>query len=64
MDGFDFDIENVLASGENAGDLDRGYGTMVDTLQTLYETDNSKTYYISAAPRTCRVPFSFSRHKR
>ena len=57
VDGFDFDIENVLASGENAGDLDRGYGTMVDTLRTLYETDDSKTYYISAAPRTCRVPF-------
>lgn len=52
VDGFDFDIENILAPGENAGDLDRGYGTMVDTLRILYETDKSKTYYISAAPRT------------
>ena len=52
VDGFDFDIENVLAPGENSGDLDRGYGTMVETLRALYETDKSKTYYISAAPRT------------
>ena len=52
VDGFDFDIENVLAPGEDAGDLDRGYGTMVNTLRTLYETDKSKSYYVSAAPRT------------
>lgn len=52
VDGFDFDIESVLISGEDAGDLDRGYGAMVDTLRTLYDTDKSKTYYISAAPRT------------
>ena len=52
VDGFDFDIENVLAPGEDAGDLDRGYGTMVNTLRSLYETDKSKTYYVSAAPRT------------
>ncbi len=51
VDGFDFDIENVLISGEDSGDLDRGYGTMVNTLRTLYDTDKSKTYYISAAPR-------------
>lgn len=55
VDGFDFDIENVLAPGENAGDLDRGYGTMVNTLRTLYDTDKSKTYYVSAAPQ-CIVP--------
>ena len=57
VDGFDFDIENVLVSGENTGDLDRGYGTMVNTLRTLFDTDKSKPYYISAAPRTyIRVP--------
>ena len=52
VDGFDFDIENVLAMGEDAGDLNRGYGTMVNTLRILYEKDISKTYYVSAAPRT------------
>lgn len=52
VDGFDFDIENILALGENAGDLNRGYGTMVNTLRTLYDTDKSKSYYVSAAPRT------------
>ena len=52
VDGFDFDIENVLVAGENTGDLSRGYGTMVNTLRTLYNTDKSKSYYISAAPRT------------
>ena len=51
VDGFDFDIENVLATGEDAGDLNRGYGTMVNTLRALYETDKSKAYYVSAAPR-------------
>ena len=51
VDGFDFDIESILVSGEDPKDLDRGYGTMVDTLRTLYDTDASKTYYISAAPR-------------
>lgn len=53
VDGFDFDIENFLVHGEDSGDLNRGYGTMVTTLRTLYESDNSKTYYVSAAPRTC-----------
>lgn len=51
VDGFDFDIESVLVAGENVGDLDRGYGNMVNTLRTFYNTDKSKTYYISAAPR-------------
>ena len=51
VDGFDFDIESILVPGEDPKDLDRGYGTMVETLKTLYKTDNSKTYYISAAPR-------------
>ena len=51
VDGFDFDIENVLAQGEDAGDLNRGYGTMVNTLRALYDTDKSKPYYVSAAPR-------------
>ena len=48
VDGFDFDIESTLVAGV---DPDQGYGTMVDTLRTLYDTDKSKTYYISAAPR-------------
>ncbi|KAK4692582.1 hypothetical protein P7C71_g4654, partial [Lecanoromycetidae sp. Uapishka_2] len=55
VDGFDFDIENVLASGENTGDLSRGYGTMITTLRTLYTSDKSKSYYISGAPQ-CVVP--------
>ncbi len=55
VDGFDFDIENVLASGENSGDLSRGYGTMISTLRSLYTSDKSKPYYISGAPQ-CIVP--------
>ena len=63
VDGFDFDIESVLASGEDPGDLDRGYGTMVNTLRTLYDTDKSKTYYVSAAPRTYALSLNcFSFH--
>lgn len=55
VDGFDFDIENVLASRENSGDLSRGYGKMITTLRDLYTSDKSKSYYISGAPQ-CIVP--------
>ena len=57
VDGFDFDIENVLAAKEDSGDLSRGYGTMITRLRSLYTTDKSKTYYISGAPQ-CVVPDS------
>ena len=59
VDGFDFDIENVLATGEDAGDLNRGYGTMVNTLRALYDTDKSKPYYVSAAPRMYFLSLNF-----
>ena len=54
VDGFDFDIENVLVSGENKQDLYYGYSTMINTLRQLYASD-SKTRYISGAPQ-CVVP--------
>ena len=54
VDGFDLDIENVLQPGEDAGDLDRGYGTLVDVLRSHYALE-PREYYISGAPQ-CVVP--------
>ncbi|KAL3241111.1 chitinase RNJ42_03203 [Nakaseomyces bracarensis] len=45
IDGFDFDIENNLATG---------YVTLVSNLRTLFQ-QGSKQYYISAAPQ-CPYP--------
>lgn len=46
VDGFDFDIEH------NGG---AGYAAMITRLRELYQTDSSRTYYISGAPQ-CVTP--------
>lgn len=46
IDGFDVDNENKDQTG---------YVTFVQALRTLYATDNTKQYYISAAPQ-CPLP--------
>ncbi|MCJ1468613.1 Glycoside hydrolase 18 protein [Pseudocyphellaria aurata] len=55
VDGFDFDIENVLTPGEDPADLSRGYGTLIKTLRAFYALETPKQYYISGAPQ-CVVP--------
>ncbi|KAI9275856.1 glycoside hydrolase superfamily [Phascolomyces articulosus] len=46
LDGFDLDIE---------GGGSTGYVTLVKTLRSLYATDSSKQYYVTAAPQ-CPFP--------
>ncbi|KAI9490713.1 glycoside hydrolase superfamily, partial [Zychaea mexicana] len=46
LDGFDLDIE---------GGGSAGYVTLVKTLRTLYASDSSKQYYVTAAPQ-CPFP--------
>ncbi|CAN6657746.1 endochitinase [Trichomonascus vanleenenianus] len=49
VDGFDLDIEG-------GGSI--GYTSLVDELRVKYATDNSKTYYVSAAPQ-CPIPDAY-----
>lgn len=45
VDGFDFDIE------ARPIDLSAGYIAMLERLRSLFASDDSKKYYLSAAPR-------------
>lgn len=56
IDGFDFDIENVLKEGQDPSALYRGYAKMITTLRSSYPLEKkTKDYYISGAPQ-CVVP--------
>ncbi|KAK6201438.1 glycoside hydrolase superfamily [Scheffersomyces amazonensis] len=46
VDGFDFDIEQGSSTG---------YTALAQSLRTLYASDDSKTYYLSASPQ-CPFP--------
>lgn len=60
LDGFDFDVENVLQEGQDTSALYRGYATMINTLRGFYELEKkTKDYYISGAPQ-CGVPDAVS----
>lgn len=68
VDGFDFDIESQISPPPtyNGAAVDnyktRGYGKMIETLKnTLFPSDKSKSYYLSAAPQ-CTIPDAHFAH--
>ena len=58
VDGFDFDIENLMDPVPQNDYQSSGYAAMVTHFKNdLFPTDKSKSYYISGAPQ-CTIPDS------
>lgn len=58
VDGFDFDIENLMDPAPQANYQESGYAAMINHFKNdLFPTDTTKSYYISGAPQ-CTIPDS------
>ena len=58
VDGFDFDIENLMDPAPQSNYQTSGYAAMITQFKNnLFPTDTSKSYYISGAPQ-CTIPDS------
>ena len=58
VDGFDFDIENLMDPAPQANYQTSGYAAMISRFKnTLFPIDKTKPYYISGAPQ-CTIPDS------
>ncbi|KAK3703228.1 Chitinase 2 [Vermiconidia calcicola] len=58
VDGFDFDIENLMDPAPQNDYQTSGYVAMINQLKNnLFPTDKTKAYYISGAPQ-CPIPDS------
>ncbi|KAK5164523.1 Chitinase 2 [Saxophila tyrrhenica] len=58
VDGFDFDIENIMDPAPQKNYQSSGYAAMINKFKNVhFPTDTTKSYYISGAPQ-CPIPDS------